>query len=128
MARSRDGGSCRPDRVARAVSGRLAGKDARQFAGQQRAERIAGVPDSGQAASQFVLRASAEITRASGDRPQHVGQIVEAIHQQMADAMLALQDAVGDDGGRSSGDGAEAFPSVEVDDEVRGAGLIFDAS
>ena len=56
------------------------------------------MPDSGQAATQFVLSASPEVTRASSDLPQQVGQVVEAIHQQMADAVLALQNAVGDDG------------------------------
>ena len=65
-----------------------------------------------------------EIARASGDRPQHVGQVVEAIDEQMADAVLALEDAVGDEGGGSSGDGAEPFPGVNVDDQVRRAGLI----
>ena len=83
------------------------------------------MPDSGQAATQFVLSASPEVTRASSDFPQHVGQVVEAIHQQMADAVLSLQDAMGDEGGGSSGDRTEAFPSVDVDDQVRRAGLNF---
>ena len=64
-------------------------------------------------------RASPEVTGASGDRPQHVGQIVEAIHQQMADTVLALQDAVGDDGRSSSGDRTKPFPGVDVDDPLR---------
>ena len=66
-----------------------------------------------------------EVARARANCAQQVRQIVEAIHQQVADTVLALQDAVGDDGGRSSGDGAEAFPSVDVDDQVRRSDLNF---